>query len=785
MKHLRLNGAATKYGIWQQSLNKILDILIEFCYLAIVFFVPIFFAAFLNNNDVFELNKIVLFKILILLLLLFSLFKLALPDDKYKIRRWLSLSFFYKYLLIPCLFLLSLLITVIFSRDPAISFYGLYSRYQGLDSYIFYFLFFILLLSNIKTIKQIRRIIIAAVLSSFLVSLYGLAQMAGFDFKDWTEPAFITGRATSTLGQPNFLASYLLLVIPLTIYLIIRTSKFLIRFLWIIVFLFQILSLFFTYSRGGWIGLILGITLTGLIYLWITKKNVLSFLKNKKLIKFSLLILFLLVVYTTCLLCRSDFFRYRIKSSFDFKGGSVAARINFWQAGWQAFKKNPILGYGPETQGEVFVGYYKKDWAIHGNVNVYPNRAHNLFFDILLTSGLVGLILYLALLYLFYKLILANIKNKQRAGLSVAVFLAVTGYLISLMFNFSIVATNVYFWLFLAIVILIHNNLDKPDDLENKEIKKPRQLTKLIALILIIVLSLLVLRQINKEIKYIIADHYYYEFKESLARNESFNALEMYNYIDELNIYSAYYKKEMAVGLAEKLNDIPFPILKEEIKKILAGELEDVKINNYGNMFAQAKIYTALAADGQKDYFSLAEENFKKLIDLSPEMPRNYYELARIYAEKEEFNRAEEYFDKALEMLPDINNPYINGQHLRAIEYEKYLIYKGLAGLYFRQENYEEAEKYFWLALYNNLPDITMYKKIADTYYKQGNLDKAIWYNKKGMIMNPADYVWPFAIALLYEKQGNKDKAPEYAEKALKLAPDNEDIKNFINTNYE
>jgi len=770
-------------SIWRQSLNKILDILIEFCYLAAIFFTPIYLAVFLNNNNVFELNKIVLFKILTLLLLLFSLLKLALPNIKYQIRHLISWFFLYKYLFIPFLFLLSLIITTIFSQNIEISFYGLHSRYQGLYSYFFYFLFFLLLLVNIKTIREIKRMIITAVISSFFVSLYGLVQMAGFDFMDWTEPTFITGRATSTLGQPNFLASYLLLVIPLSVYLIIKTNKFLIRFFWIITFLFQILCLFFTYSRGGWVGLVLGTILTGLIYLWIIKKNVLFFLKNKKYIKFILLFASLLVICMVCLLSRSDFFRHRIKSSFDFKSGSVAVRINFWQAGWQAFKKNPILGYGLETQGEVFVEYYKKDWAVYGNVNVYPNRAHNLFFDILLSSGLVGLIAYLALLYLFYRLILENIKNRQNKGLSVVIFLAVTSYLISLLFNFSIVITNIYFWLFLAIIILINNNFSsRYDNLENKEIKKPDKSIKLIIAILIIFLSLLILRQINKEIKYIIADHYYSEFKESLVRNEFFNTLEMYNYIDKLNIHSNYYKKEMAVGLAEKFNDILFQDFKKQIEKILRSELEDIKINNYGNMFAKAKIYTALANDKQNDYFSLAEENFKKLINLSPEMPRNYYELAKVYIREKRFDRAEEYFSKALKMLPDINNLYINGQHLRSIEYEKYLIYKEIADLYFTAENYKKAEEYFWLAFYNNMPDITMYKRIANTYYKQGDLDKAIWYNKKGMMMNPDDYIWPFVIALLYEEEGDNNKARKYADKALELNSDDEDIKKLINS---
>ena len=117
---------------------------------------------------------------------------------------------------------------------------------------------------------------------------------------------------------------------------------------------------------------------------------------------------------------------------------------------------------------------------------------------------------------------LENIKNKESRKLCLAIFLAMTSYLISLMFNFSIVATNVYFWLFLAIIILIHNNFSsRYNNLANQARKEFGLLTKLIIIILIISASCAILRQINKEIKYVIADHYYYEFKKSYAKNRS------------------------------------------------------------------------------------------------------------------------------------------------------------------------------------------------------------------------------------------------------------------------
>jgi len=47
----------------------------------------------------------------------------------------------------------------------------------------------------------------------------------GFDFVDWYEPASRTFRIFSTIGQPNFLGSWLLLVIPIIVLFLIHASK--------------------------------------------------------------------------------------------------------------------------------------------------------------------------------------------------------------------------------------------------------------------------------------------------------------------------------------------------------------------------------------------------------------------------------------------------------------------------------------------------------------------------------------------------------------------------------
>jgi len=756
--------------------------------LAIVFFMPLCFAVFFKTNDAFELNKMVLFKILTLSMLFFVLFKLILNFNiKEAAARLKNLIFGKRYLIIPFFFLLSLATAAIFSKNISLSYYGLYERHQGLESHIYYLLFFVLLLAVLKNKHQIDRIVITAVLSSFFVSLYGIIQIAGFDFMEWMEPAILTGRVSSTLGQPNFLASYLLLVIPMAGYLFFASKKFLIKFFWLIIALFQLLCLLFTYSRAGWVGLVFGLAAAILIYFLIAKKAVdfsqFLFKNHKKIIiYFSLFVIFGI---GALLINNNSFFAVRVTSMIDPASGSNAARINFWKASADAIKKAPMLGYGPDSQGEVFVRYYKKDWAINGKVNVYPNRAHNLFLDVILTSGFVGLIFYLALLYLFFKLIIDNIKNSKSKFLSWLILFAVIGYLISLMFGFAVTATNVYFWLYFAIIIAINSEQEaivseKKDEERLRDQKnKYCLLIKLLKFVLIITIGAGIFFQISKEFKKLIADHYFMELRLSYINQEYFKAFTLYDYIKKTKIKQDYYDRNFGIMLADQISGFNALALTITGERVLENIVENLSGNSYADIFARAKIYAALASEEKQSYYDLAKDNFSQVIGLSPQMPKNYREPAKMYFKKGDYEIAISNYKKALTMVPEISES-MSKMHKWFAEHEKYLIYKDLGEIYSKQGLYEEAKYYYWLAYENNMPDITMFRKIADTYYLRGDLSQAIWYNKRGYMLNPQDYAWPFAIALLYQEQGDKDNALIYAEKALELAPEDEQAKEFI-----
>jgi putative inorganic carbon (HCO3(-)) transporter len=756
----------------KESISNILKLLTEIFYLAIIFLTPLYFAFFLTGNSVFVLNKMILFKSLTILLGLMFVFKIMIhPVGIGNIKIELAKR---KYLLFPIFFLFSLTIVTLASFCWELSFWGLYSRQEGLVSFIYYLVFFFLLLANINTFSQLKRLFISVGLSSFLVSLYAILQIMGIDAFSWKEPAWLTGRAASTLGQPNYLGSFLLLAIPFPLYLLYKHRQDRLRYLWGVVVAVNIAALYFTKSEAAWLGAGVFLLSVFMAHIWFRIADT----GRKKLVLVSVAVAAVIV---------SSFLAWRVLDDSRFiKTGSVAARVNIWQGAVQAIAEHPFLGWGLDNQRNALASYYEKDWAVYGNINVIPSRAHNIFLDILLAGGMFYLVFYLALLYLFFKLLYSNLslsyyrKQDNMQAVNLLLLGGFVGYLTSLLFGFAVVTTHIYFWFYLAVLITINNRLQnvKPVEKEEQALSTLPSGVKIFLMILIVLGAGVFLR---KQFAYLAADHYFQNIKTAHAGDRYLQMLKLDGYIKDLAIRDDYYQGETSLMLAKRVEDMkgsPLAKLGEEVLKDALEEMSGSRV--YEDVYIKAQVYTALASSEESYYFDQAEQVYKKLLSMAPEVPGNYRAYANMLAKKGEYKKALANYQKALDNTPSTDNPYMNGDHTKKVKREKYSSYKNMGDIHFFQENYKKARDYYRLAYNNNLSDISLYKKIADAYYKQGDLDKAVEENKRGYVRDPSDHVWPFAIALLYKEKGDNDKALEYGEQALDLAPDSKQIKEFI-----
>ena len=105
------------------------------------------------------------------------------------------------------IFFASQLVSSLFSIDRHTSLRGYYSRFHGgLLSSLSYLLLYYALVSNLDR-KRVLKSLYTLLISALLVSLYGLAEHFGIDAQYWVQD--VQNRVFSTLGQPNWLAAWL------------------------------------------------------------------------------------------------------------------------------------------------------------------------------------------------------------------------------------------------------------------------------------------------------------------------------------------------------------------------------------------------------------------------------------------------------------------------------------------------------------------------------------------------------------------------------------------------
>lgn len=768
----------------KQKIILIIDRAVILFIQGVFFLVPLYFSFFYKDFSVFSLDKTVLFKILIDILLILTLIKLVIAKEIAGLLK-LKHAFFY----LP--FFLILIITTFFSTDISNSLTGSYWRQQGLATYL-YFLFFIgILLLTINNKNQVNKIINALLFSSLIISLYGICQWLGLDSFPWQKAVPAGGRVISTFGQPVFLGNYLLLVIFLTIYKFITAVSFYKRFLFVLLFVSQLLCLVFTYTRGAWIGFAAGT----LLILFAIFRNYLpsglstkasasveAFPKGDKFRKVFVLSAVLLILFLLFLSSYNNFFTSRIKSITDFGSGSIALRLKYWDAGLKAISERPLAGYGLDNQQQVILKYYDSTWSIFETIGSSPDRLHNELLDFGAQGGIGLALSYLFILfYLFFKAIRLLPKlNKQDRWLLIALLTGVFSYQIALLSSFSTIDTNPIFWAYTVLILIIINGRGFEKDNDNSSLKWNKQINLVLAVfVILIIMSLIFL--IKKDIDKIKADYYFRLARVAYAEEDYLimvnNYLKVFNYNPQENFYSWFFANDIEAALKN--------IESQNFKKTILIYMENYLANNqsatdnYAELLKRAKIYTMLGYYENHDYFTEAEKIYDELVRFNPFIFDNYSAWAREAIYKGDYSKALTLYNKALATIPATDNPKINETHRQELNQAAADAYKSMAYCHKElgqgQEQRMAYEKILKLDPYR----LDIYDLLALSYYQSGEIDQAIRYNHRGLTLDVKNYHWPLALSLLYREKKDLTRAKEYLDQALKLAPENQDLKKY------
>ncbi len=472
------------------------------------------------------------------------------------------------------------------------------------------------------------------VIITVIISIYGLLQVAGIDFVKWD----IKNSPLSTLGRRNFAAEYLVMVIPYVYYFIFKEKR---NWLLYILLLLFILHLIFTFTRASYISFFVSC----ILFFILTGRRVSI---NRKVIIF---------------LCILFFSRIAFSDISTFERGTIKSRFLIWNVTLKMIKENPLMGVGPGNFVITYPYYAKGETKALKGPSLLVDSVHNDYLEVCAETGVVGLLLFLYLLFSFFRVsfvLYRGMEGKERvliAGIISSVVAICVNALAS--FPFKNPATLLLFWANVSFTGGIYRK-----SRGDRTLKVSYPLLKLYLLIFAIGGIVLSYRGIK-------ASRYMF-----LAKNTKGNlSLQFAEKASKYNPFSYEYL-HFAGTIAMNLNEYnrAYTLLSAGIK---LHPYYDSLYNNLGLTYlfrgnsekAEESFLTALMLTPDSYEFNNnmgflylntarydeAIQYLKRATWLKPDAYISFYSLGTAYYMKRQYREAEEQFKKALEINPDFS----------------------------------------------------------------------------------------------------------------------------------
>lgn len=318
-------------------------------------------------------------------------------------------------------------IAALFGEAPLASFFGDLERMWGIFTVLHLFLFYILVRIFFHE-RQWRTFFHVSFVTSIGVSVYGILQRNPDLFGIYLFGAGEGTRIVSTLGNPVYVAIYLLFNIAFALYLLMRTPRGSLWYFYLSVIAIDFYAFTLTDIRGAYLGLLVGVAAAGLGYV---------FLGSRKRAKQTIAASFVLGIIILSLgfqFRRSEAVRsipvLRRVVTISINDSTSQTRFIGWNAAWKGFLEDPLTGAGMENYNIAFNKHFPARYYLLAPTETYFDRAHNQFFNILAESGIIALLLYLAFPVFIGYYLIAGYRRERFAlgefllfgGLSIAYF---------------------------------------------------------------------------------------------------------------------------------------------------------------------------------------------------------------------------------------------------------------------------------------------------------------------------------------------------------------------------
>jgi len=246
---------------------------------------------------------------------------------------------------------------------------------------------------------------------SLIVSVYGLRQwfFGATALATWVDPQSPLSKTTrvySYLGNPNLLAGYLLPAVIFSLVAIFAWQSWLKKALALTMLIVNITCLILTFSRGGWIGLVVAVLAVMALLVYWTSVEMPPFWRTWSL---PIVLGGLIGVLVLAVIFIPEF-RLRILSIFaDRKDSSNNFRRNVWDAVFEMIRDRPIFGIGPGHNS------FNQIYPLYQRPRYTALSAYSIFLEVVVETGFVGLAFFIWLLIVTFNTAFLQMRRLRQS----------------------------------------------------------------------------------------------------------------------------------------------------------------------------------------------------------------------------------------------------------------------------------------------------------------------------------------------------------------------------------
>jgi O-antigen ligase/Flp pilus assembly protein TadD len=539
-----------------------------------------------------------------------------------------------------------------------------------------------------------KKVLAALIIPAVMMAVYGLLQSLGIDFIPWeTNFSF---RAASTLGNPNFLAGHMVLVIPMVIALIAgarggaRAA---------LVFSAVILTaaLIVSQTRGAYIAF--GVSVLMLFIL-------LNVFDREGIRKYSKI---LIVCFAALVIGIAGYFVInkkagsRLMDIITLKDESAHIRMSLWKNTMYMIRENFLLGSGAGNFPVKYSYYQSKalDFSYYKDSDFYMSgHAHNDYLQFLAEYGAPGAgCMFLFLGLIFYTGLRALSAGTGSKYLIAGALSSASGMMAHAFFNFPfiIVPTAAAFYAIAATASVEQDDYD----IDDREIKTAG--SAITAVLAIVFLACAVI------------------FAQNLLSSAFLRAAKENDHFNRQQQAMEYASLAVEADPWNEGNYFFNGILLEK-----NGEMERA-YNNYkkvydmdpGSWEAGNAVFSYYASKGQQAGALEAGEN---LLKMSPYSIKAIKACGYAYYINSKYDKAIELYERALQDRPD-----------------NYDLLYHLSAVYGATGNEQKAAEYSLRAIAASPDNAGAWYNLAVSYYRQGDRAKSIQTIRTMLKAHPGD----------------------------------------------